>query len=295
MSIVKMKRKDKIILMDFGFYMFSSGWASQNSEIPASYTCLNMMIADLKKIGLEPEDTVIVGVDYHGDDYSSWRKQFSGEYKKGRTGLPAETYEQLNGALEIIKQSTDWNVIVLPHLEYDDIAAVACRYYKEKGVDVVVISSDCDLEQMWIYDHVKVFSPHSKSKRYKIKPANWNIYKVLAKKINKEAKDQVTSEIINEDDYAKRKLIMDLTELPEWVETLVNEALDNMTYHKENMLLMPFRTLRDRYDSIFNDHSKVVTYERSLEIVAKKEAKKKKVLAKKKETLVKEKLASNMI
>lgn len=281
-----MDRKDKIIIMDYGFYLHSAGWASQNNpDIPASYTCMNMMIADLKKIGVEPEDTVIIGVDYHGEDYSSWRKQFSSEYKEGRMKLPMETYDSLNKLLDIIRISTEWQVILLPHLEYDDIAAVACRYYKEKDVDVILVSADCDLEQMWTYGHVQVFSPHKKSKRYKIKPKNWDIFKVLAKKIRKEAKDQVTSEIINSDDYNHRRLIMDLTILPDWVENLVKTELANLRYHPANMNLMPFRSLRDRYDSIFNDHSKVVTYEKSIAMVERKE-KLKKSKAKKK-TMVK--------
>lgn len=602
-----MNRKNKIILMDFGFYVHASGWASQHEgAMPVNYICLNMMISDLKKIGLEPEDTVIVGIDYHGEDYSSWRKQFSTEYKVGRTPLPIETYQKLNEVIDIMALATDWNPILLPHLEYDDIAAVACRYYKEKDVEVVIISADClsgetrikmsdgtnkelrrikpgdkvvsynfknkrfdignvsyihkrkhkieyeifyeqtkkpikssenhkflttkgwkkacnllvgdelmyhkksilpkikyqdsykigyimglaqgdgyfdydrrsikielkdkeplerlkiyvkdlfdydfnirpskqgkywvcslylnvwfeylfrfwnkqkvsdefkkgtlagfydaegslaedysslrlqldstninllkriqkyvkdlnlktskifpsnknrenevfrfslnaenvvqflnlckpsllrkypkwehhvnhlhnglkitkikkkqspkhythydltvgkfsnyivnntvlvhncDLEQMWIYDHVKVFSPHGKSKRYKIKPENWDIYKVLAKKISKEAKDQVTSEVTNEKDYKHRELIMDLTKLPEWIEDMVFKALDEMTYHKEDMSLMPYPYLRDRYDSIFNDHSKVVTYDQSIKMVEKQNLKKKK-------------------
>ena len=271
---------DKVIIMDYGFYLHSSGWcAVANPTLPVSYTCLNMIISDLMKVGLEPEDTVIIGVDYHGLDYSSWRKQYSTEYKEGRNKLPTEIYQELNELLSKIQTATEWHVILLDHLEYDDIAAVASRYYKDK--DVVVVSADCDMEQLWIYDNVKVFSPHKKSKRYKIKPDNFNIYKLLSKKIKKEAKDQVTSEIINTDDYDNRKLIMDLTHLPDWVENSVIEKLKLVDYKPANISLLPFQKMRDKYNEIYNDKSKIVTYEQS---VKKAENKAKKVKAKAKKS-----------
>ena len=281
--------KDKVILLDYGFYLHSAGWCGvANPEMPVSYTCLNMMISDLMKVGVEPEDTIIVGVDYHGEDYSSWRKQYSTEYKEGRAKLPIAIYEELNELHRKIQISTDWHVILLDHLEYDDIASVATRYYLEKGKDVVIVSADCDLEQMWCYcdetNNVKIFSPHKKSKRYKIKPENFDIYKMLAKKIRKEAKDQVTSEVINENDYDERRLIMDLTTLPDWVENLVIERLDQIEYKEPQIHLLPFQSMREKYNNIYNDKSKIITYEKSLAIVERKEklkkAKKKRELAK---------------
>jgi len=263
--------KEKVIVMDYGFYLHSAGWCAVNSGngIPASYICLNMMISDLMKVGVEPEDTIIIGVDYHGEDYSSWRKQYSTEYKEGRLKLPLEIYKELNELQEKIQISTDWHVILLDHLEYDDIGAVACRYYKDK--EVILISADCDMEQMFVYDHVKVFSPHKKSKRYKIKSNNFDIYKLLQKKIEKEAKDQVTSEVLNTDDYDTRRLIMDLTKLPDWVENLVWEKLDSLEYKTPQINLFPFQKMREKYNEIYNDKSKIVTYEKSIKMVEKKE------------------------
>ena len=265
--------KDKVIVMDYGFYLHSSGWcAVANPGLPVSYTCLNMMISDLMKIGIEPEDTVIIGVDFHGEDYSSWRKQYSTEYKEGRMKLPAEIYKELNELLAKIQIATEWHVILLDHLEFDDIASVASRFFTDK--DIVLVSADCDMEQLWIYDNVKIFSPHKKSKRYKIKPDNFNIYKLLSKKIKKEAKDQVMSEIINTKDYDDRRLIMDLTQLPDWVENSVIEKLKLVNYKPANISLLPFQKMRDKYNEMYNDKSKIVTYEQSLK---KDQNKKKKI------------------
>lgn len=272
----------RVILLDYGFYLHSSGWAGVNggSGVPISYTCFNMMLADLYKIGVEPEDIIIVGVDYHGEDYSSWRKQYSNEYKVGRMKLPLEVYQELNELVDRLNNSTEWHFLTLEHLEFDDIASVASRYYKEKGMDVIIISCDCDMEQLWIYNNVKIYSPHKKSKRYKIKPDNFNIYKLLAKKIRKEAKDQVCSEILNNQDYEDRRLIMDLTILPDWVENMVRDALDQLEYKAPNFNIMPFAKMKEKYANLYNDKSKIITYAQS---IAKFERKKNKQLKKQKE------------
>jgi len=274
--------KDKVIVMDYGYYLHASGWcAVANPGLPVSYTCLNMMISDLMKVGIEPEDTVIVGVDFHGDDYSSWRKQYSTEYKEGRAKLPTEIYKELNELLAKIQMATEWHVILLDHLEFDDIASVASRFFTNK--DIIIISSDCDMEQLWIYDNVKIFSPHKKLKRYKIKPDNFDIYKLLSKKIKKEAKDQVTSEIINTKDYDDRRLIMDLTKLPDWVENSVIEKLKLVNYKVPNISLLPFQKMRDKYNEIYSDKSKIVTYEQSVKKALNKKKKIKDKAKKKRE------------
>lgn len=278
--------KERIILLDYGFYLHSAGWCAvaSQSSIPVAYTCLNMIISDLMKIGVEPEDTIIIGVDYHKqseEDFSSWRKQYSTEYKEGRLKLPDEIYKELNELLEKIQIATEFHVIKCDHLEFDDIASVACRYYKDK--EIIIVSTDCDLEQMWIYSNVKIFSPHKKSKRYKIKPKNFNIYKLLAKKIKKETKDQITSEIINENDYDDRRLIMDLTTLPDWVEDSVKEKLSLIDYKASNIFLLPFQKMREKYSVIYSDKSKIVTYEQSINKEKNKKKRLKNKIKKKKE------------
>lgn len=280
----------KIILLDYGFYLHSAGWCAvnANSTIPAGYTCFNMMLSDLLKVGIEPEDMVIVGIDYHGEDYSSWRKQYSDEYKEGRQKLPDSVYAELNDLTVKLNNTTEWHFIKLEHLEFDDIASVACRYFTDN--EIVIVSADCDMEQLWIYDNIKIFSPHKKSKRYKIKPDNFNVYKILAKKIRKEAKDQVKSEVLNEEDYETRRLIMDLTQLPDWVENMTRDAFDRIQYKQPCIPHIPFRKLADKYATLYDDKSKIVTYEQS---VKKEETKKKRKSKKRKEKIQKERSEEN--
>lgn len=271
--------------MDWGFYIHSAGWCAVNSGngIPVSYTCLNMILSDLSKVGITPEDTIIIGVDWHGEDYSSWRKQFSTEYKVGRQKLPPDIYQSCNKLAEDIEKSTSFHVIKLEHLEFDDIAAIATKYYTSMGYEVIIVSSDCDLEFMWYYDNVKIFSPHKKSKCYKIKPKNYNYYNVLAGKINKEKKDQVSSECLSPEEYDRRKLIMDLIELPEWVKESVETKLKTLEYKEGNINWFPSKKLLIKYNNLFNDQSKIITYEDTLKKIERKQIRKKNKKLKEKE------------
>ena len=175
-----MNNKSKVIVIDWGFFMFAAGNACiSNPTMHLQYTVLNMIIGNLRKIGVNKDDTVIIAVDFHGEDYSSWRKLYSPEYKGGRKGLPTATYEKLNFLLKEIDGFSNFHIITANHAEADDCMAVACRYYKDK--EIVLVVSDADLCQMWHYPNVKIFSPHRLSKRYKMKPPNFDVQKSILK------------------------------------------------------------------------------------------------------------------
>ena len=243
--------------------------------------CLTMIISCLKIIGVEPDDTIIVAVDF----MKSWRKQITDEYKSGRAKKRVDSgidfphwYKKFNELTDHLEKVLDWHFIKIEHLEADDIMAICTRYYSDR--EVVLVTYDKDLEQCWSYPNVKIFSPMTKA--YKLRPDNFNAYNFLASKIKKEASDDLTSPILNEEDYDRRMLCVNLLELPEWVEKSVRDKLDNLPAKQLNIEGIPFRVIKERYNGIFSNKD-IVTYEDCLKKDERKELKKKKAKAKAKE------------
>ncbi|KKK51359.1 hypothetical protein LCGC14_3115760, partial [marine sediment metagenome] len=143
----------KIIIIDWGIFIHRAifGWR-KNKEMPVEYTCLNMIMACLTRIGVEPMDTIIVAVDSR-----SWRKDVEGAYKANRKEAREkhtdinwnEMYSKCDSLLQNLDAGTDWQILKGEGLEADDIMAVGCRYFKDQ--DVVLVTYDSDLEQMWHY------------------------------------------------------------------------------------------------------------------------------------------------
>jgi hypothetical protein len=155
--------------------------------------------------------------------------------------------------------------------------AVASRYYKD--LEIILVTYDSDLEQMWEYENVKIFSP--KTKRYKIKKPKFNVYQFLSKKIEKETADNLTNPILNKQDYENRLKCVNLLELPEEIENKIKKELENITPKEEEIELLPFKTIRERFPEIYSK-DKIETYEKSVNYYEKKEKRKRKKKSKSK-------------
>jgi 5'-3' exonuclease len=244
-----------------------------------------MMISSLYRLDVDPDDTIIVAVDGR----HSWRKDFETEYKGDRkakreaSGIDFDHwYHQFNILHEELNAGLDWHFIKIDRLEADDIMAVACRYYKDRPV--ILVTHDADLQQMWEYPNVKIFSTYTK--KWKLRPDNFDLTRLQADKIYKEATDNMVAPVLNEEDYNNRRLCIDLCTLPDWVEQAVRAELDKIGPKECNVEALPFRTLRERLSNLWNDKSKVMSYDEQYAKEAEKEARKK---AKKKELKEKEK------
>lgn len=271
---------NKAIILDFGIFSHRAIFAGLYNPMPNTYTCLNMMLSSLGKIGVSPDDTIIVACDGR----KSWRKEIDSEYKKDRKQKRAESpidwekaYADMESLLDIIDKATDWHVIKVDHIEADDIMAIASRYYKDK--EVILVTYDADLEQCWIYPNVKIFSILKKMKggkgAYKEKPKNFNVYKFLAKKIEKEVSDNLTSPILNQQDYDDRMMCVNLLQLPEWVEVEIKKKLSNLQPKEIRPELIPFRNLRPKLAGLYNSN-KILTYEECIKCYEKRKKRKKK-------------------
>ena len=265
--------KGKIIVADWGCLMFTAIFAHKYTpSIPVTYTCLNMLLANLLKIGVNAEDTVIVACDKG----HSWRKQYDPNYKANRkenrekhTDIDWKyTFEQMNKLLLDLDISTAWHIIQIETMEADDIQAIASKYYSDR--EVVLLTFDADMEQLLARPNVKIFSPKSKKWKFCANP-----YALIAKKQNKEAVDNLNNPILNEADYDTRNLCINLLSLPEFVETVIVEKLKNLEPKVPFVEEFPFPSLHQKYLNLCNDKSKLVKFK--LDTPKKKKAKKERV------------------
>ncbi len=257
---------DKIIILDWGIFGHRSGYATAKNPMPVKWICMTSIIACLKIIGVNSNDTIIVACDGRGN----WRKAYEDQYKSGRTKQREESgldwnkiYAELDYLLDDIEIATNWSVIKIPKIEADDIMAVASRYYEDK--EVILVTYDTDMEQLWKYPNVKIFSQHPKKKAYKIPKPKFNAYELISKKIYKEISDGLTKPILNKEDYKARELVVNLLTLPEFVENPILEALKDVSCGRLLKLhLLPGSKLKERFMEIY-ENKHIVTYEQQVE------------------------------
>jgi len=268
----------KIIVLDYMVFLFSAVHA-RIKDIPPTYTALSMMISCLKKIGVSPLDTI-----YLATDTTSWRKDYSDEYKANRkeerekhTDINWEqTWIDFGNLLERIDEGTDWIILKDNGLEADDFASFVVRNNLDK--EVVLVTIDSDWQLLWHYPNVKIFSSKSKPKRYKVKPPKFNAYHLLAKKIKSEKADNLTSAIVTEEDYETRMMLVNLIELPEFIDRKIENVFNNLKEKNPDLEKIPFTSLREKIGGLWNNKKEIVTYEWSEKL----EEKRKKRLTKKK-------------
>lgn len=259
--LLPQKNSTKVVFVDWGVYLHKAIFAGIKMERSPTWLAMTMIIGDLKKVGINPDDIIIIACDSHGK--GNWRKDLDKEYKSKRkqkredSGIDFEThfclFENLLGEVEF---GTPFHVIEVDRLEADDIISAGSRFYNDK--EIVIISHDSDYEQLFIYPHVKIFSPTSK--KYKIAPSNPKA--ILEKKIKKEVTDDLTSPVNTEEEYRIRKTIVDLSELPKDIEFAVTSRLKQIV-PKENWDInkMSSPSIRGKMQEIYNaDEKQQVDY-----------------------------------
>jgi 5'-3' exonuclease len=217
---------NRILWIDFSVFQFRAIFGAaknKDNKIPATYSCMSMILASLKELQASQEDTIIIACD---SPKGSWRKDYDSDYK-GNRKAKRDTFdidwkgefEQFKNLKTNLSFNTTFIVLEGDKLEADDIIAYGVRYFASNPC--IIVSTDSDYEQLTCYKNVRVFSPVSK--KFKIVT---NPYKLLAKKIEQERTDNLMSPILTEADYNKRKMLVDLTTLPDFVEKQTKEMLD---------------------------------------------------------------------
>jgi len=170
-----------------------------------------------------------------------------------RNGLTIQTINKLTSRreldvfnLEVTPNNTYFaNSCLVHNCEADDIASVACRYYKDK--EIILISSDKDWEMLLTFTNVKIYSPISK----KFKDIK-NPMKVLLDKIQGDISDNLLEKPSSEAVFKKRKKIVDLINpLPDFVEKPIKEELDKIMPKNLYLHKIPFNSIRLKFEKIY--------------------------------------------
>ncbi len=270
---------NKVIVIDWSIFLKMSTSASENCDLNPTFIAMTMILGNLKKIGLEPDDLVIIACDGR----HNWRKKYIEQTKVDRAEGEKKfqerhpgIYQKFDELLMKLDRATDWHILKFDELEADDIMACASKYFGDiLDRPVVLLTMDSDMAQLWHYLNVKWFSPHRQMKRYKIKPDNFNVIKLIAKMVLTKGHNNLGVPQ-NDEEYKIKKLCTDLIHLPEWIENTCFEAFKELQPKEEHSELLGSPTLIERYNSLYNDTDKIVTYEKSVKIAERKKKKKQK-------------------
>lgn len=234
----------KVIILDFGYIQHRAIFAFRhNCAVPVTYTILKMIVGYLKKIGMTPDDLVIVA-----QDYGSWRKLEDKNYKAQRKDYREsledadwwkEVYREVNEFVQKLDTSLCWQICKLYNCEADDWISVACRYYTDR--EIIIVSSDRDLEQLCYYKNVKIFSPMTK--KYKLVK---NPMKVLMEKIQGDISDNLIDKPSNEAEFELRKKIVDLINpLPDHIEKPLLDKLKSFLPKNIYLHKLPYKSVSE--------------------------------------------------
>jgi len=239
----------KLVVLDWGNIIHKAIFAFRNnSECPASYTSLRMIIGYLKKIGVTLDDKIVVA-----EDYGSWRKDIDKEYKAQRKAFRegkedadwwAEMYKEFNEFAIKLEECLPWNFVKIYKMEADDIASCAIRFIEAE--EKIMISSDEDWQMLCTIPNVKVFSPYTK--KFKIIK---NPEKILLKKIKGDVSDNLLTVPKTEAEYEKRRMIVDLIHLPIHIEQLIRPVIETLPIKNIYLNKVPFRTCRVELEKLY--------------------------------------------
>ncbi len=319
----KWKNQEKIILIDYGYVSHRSIYAQKGgNEMPLQYICMSIVLGNLRKIGVNKKDKIIIACE----GGSTWRKKLFPVYKGDRPKIDQFIWDQFNELIEILKESTNWEIIKVFHFEADDVIAYAVKHFKNQENIILSIDSDfiplyilnevsdcceskisfesgkmyckkCNLLCNRINNHrIKMFSPLENKKKggYKILDSNEIkeidlAYKMLAEKINSEAGDNLKGVINDDEMYQNRKMVVDLVTLPDFVESALKPSFENLRFKEwsnDDFYLLRFPKIIGRMNKLY-DNEGTVKYEDSMKCFLKKESKiKKKKGIKKQRVLV---------
>jgi len=240
----------KYIVIDNGVFFFRSIFSWRNNRnLPIIWLWLRSIIACLKRIQIDPEDKIILAID---SSKGSWRKQVYKEYKAQRKEQREKyldvdwqsVFDEFNYNLEQYNHILDWHFIMVDFAEADDIGAVVSKYFKDN--EVILVSSDCDWEQLAVRENVRIFSNISK----KFKTVK-NPYKVLQQKIMKgDIADNIKG-VKEEGNFEEKVKIISLLNLPEDIETKIIEKIKDLPKKELRIEDIPFESVRKQYYKIY--------------------------------------------
>lgn len=254
----------------------SEGKSDASFIMEPDYTYVKSIISLLKKIVIQRGDKIIIALDAR----NSWRRAFYPIYKgqrhAGRQAHKAIDWGTMYGKIDrmnsILNKATDWHFIKISAfasfidlvkteegqkfkiddgrymetdtfgIEADDIMACCANFYSDR--EVILVTKDQDLDQLCFYPQTKIFSTILKVGALK------GCYKVITNPLDiiaeKVRKGDVSDNIIVTKDDTKeeadvRRFIINLVELPPFIEEPIIKILENLPEKTINYDLLPFK------------------------------------------------------
>lgn len=277
---------------------------NKTDPIPASYTYLLSLYSILKRIGYDKSDKVLIACDgknsFRKAFYPIYKGQRDAQRKSHEEINWGLQYNFINKLTKQLNESTPWNVLQINNfanfcdlvltnegqkfnieehdidyateygLEADDLMAVAPKVFSDH--EVILVTIDKDINQCLFYSNVKIFNPNLVSATNKAKKGFYVIEKDPLKVIQKKVKSgDVGDNIIvdknndTEREVEIREFIINLLNLPEWVEEPIIKSLKNLDWNKPlKRDKLPFQnSLAKKFDRIYEKND-LRTYEESL-------------------------------
>jgi len=291
------------------------GKLKNNFIMPATYHYMNTCLSVLKKIGVDKDDLVIVARDARMSWRKAFMPEYKAQRKAHRQSYKhinwKKEFQKINELEQKLQESTNWHFILMEKalnfadlilssegeifdvkiyrsfeydqefgIEADDIMAVATRTFLNK--EVILVTIDEDLDQLCYQKNVKIFNPNLKFKSQKgCYKTGQEPMKLLEKKIR--LGDKSDNIIVDKKkdtplDVERRRLIINLLKLPEFIELKVARVLKDLTKKEIDYDTLPFLNSlgkRERFDLIYSK-DKVISIEDALKSNEKREIKKKK-------------------
>ena len=262
--------------------------------LPPQYYYFNSITSCLKKIGVDEGDKVIITLEG-----KSWRKDYSASYKAQRAGDREKhtlidwdkTWKILGDLHTALDESTDWHFLREWKSESDDICAMVPKVFKD--TECVIVTGDKDLHQLAYWPNVKIFNVNKKVNGSKgMYEKIDNPLKIIADKVRLgDISDNILVDKQDDtpEDVELRRLIINLLELPDYIEEAIKKILENLPEKELNLdRLPPFKDVKEKFLKIYNK-DKIVTYEYCYKLQEKRDAKKLKIKQEKAEAKKKEK------
>lgn len=265
----------KIILIDINVLMFKAihNYArlleqkiqskSQQFICLPHYTCFTMILSALKKIGIDSDTKTLICQDGH-----SWRKDINFLYKAQRKEQREkqklinwdEQFKNFNKMFAQLNEATDWYFVrEWKNSEADDIISTAVRLFKDD--ECIIVSIDADLKMLTYYPNVKYFTLMKKCKGtngcYEFVD---NPLKIRADKIrNGDVSDNIIPDKLNDtiEDVILREKLVDLLNLPDFVEKPIIEILSNLPKKELHLDKLPFKNSKEKFLQIYDPKYKI--------------------------------------
>lgn len=281
---------------------------------PISHTYFSIIISTLKRIGINEEDTIIIALDARNSWRKAFYQIYKAQRKDARDKQEFVNWDKAFADIAKINKelndSTDWHFLQFDNvlnlldilqtkegrelinenftddmfdrdygLEADDIQAVACKVFSDK--EVILATGDKDLYQLSYFPNTKIWSFNLK----KIKGGTGGYAQIesplsiIADKVRLgDISDNIIVDKITDTELEqqRRQFIIDLLDLPEWVEQPIREVLETLPKKEIYKDKLPFQnSLAERFWEIYKE-DKIVTFEYCKQLMVKREITRKK-------------------